>query len=78
MQVEPMKPTFKAPGSKRLKLNHEERLSSLAFNFNLRHYSEGGEAAAELSRLRDVHGVHRLSDARAAKIISRRVDMGAK
>jgi len=33
-----MKPTLKAPGSKRLKLWFDEPLSSFAFNFNLRRY----------------------------------------
>jgi len=34
VQVDPIKPTLKAPGSKRL--NPEEMLSNLAFKFNLR------------------------------------------
>jgi hypothetical protein len=38
VQVDPIKPTLKAPGSKRLKLKSEELLSSFAFNFNLRPY----------------------------------------
>jgi hypothetical protein len=36
-----MKPTFKPPGSKRLKLEHENLLSKIAFNFNLRRYNVG-------------------------------------
>ena len=40
MQVDPIKPTLKAPGSKRLKLEHEKLLSSFAVNFNLRRYTE--------------------------------------
>ena len=39
MQVDPIKPTLKPPGSKRLKVEHE-LLSNVAFNFNLRRYSE--------------------------------------
>jgi len=35
-----MKPTLKAPGSERLKLEHEKLHSNFAFNFNLRRYSE--------------------------------------
>jgi len=35
-----MKPTLKAPGTNRLKLKPEEPLSSFAFKFNLRRYSE--------------------------------------
>ena len=39
VQVEPIKPTLKAPGSKRLKLEHEKTLSNFAFKLNLRRYS---------------------------------------
>ena len=39
MQVDPIKPTLKAPGAKRLKLKCDELLSSFAFNFNLRRYT---------------------------------------
>ena len=39
VQVEPMKPKLKAPGTNRLKLNSDTLLSSFAFNFNLRRYS---------------------------------------
>jgi hypothetical protein len=39
VQVDPIKPTLKAPGSKRLKLRYDEPLSKFAFNFNLRRYS---------------------------------------
>ena len=38
VQVDPIKPTLKAPGSKRLKLEDEKLLSNVAFNFNLRRY----------------------------------------
>jgi hypothetical protein len=34
-----MEPTFKAPGTKRLKLKHDKPVSSLAFEFNLRHFN---------------------------------------
>jgi hypothetical protein len=37
--VDPMKPTFKAPGYTRLKLKHYKLLSSFAFSFNLRRYT---------------------------------------
>ena len=43
MQVDPIKPTFKAPGSKRLKLEHENPVPNFAFNFNLRRYKEAQE-----------------------------------
>ena len=41
VQVDPLKPTLKAPGCERLKLRYDELLSSFAFNFNLRRYSSG-------------------------------------
>ena len=41
MQLDPIKPTLKAPGTERLKLIYDELLSSFAFNFNLRRYSQG-------------------------------------
>ena len=36
MQADPIKPTLKAPGTKRLKLKCDELLSIFGFNFNLR------------------------------------------
>ena len=42
VQVDPTKPTLKAPGYERLKLEHGKLLSIFAFNFNLRRYSEAG------------------------------------
>jgi len=39
VQVDPVKPKAKAPGSKRLKLKCDKLLSSFAFNFNLRCFS---------------------------------------
>ena len=44
MQVDPIKPTVKAPGTKRLKLKYAKLLSSFAFNVNLRRYSSGAMA----------------------------------
>ena len=46
LQVEPMKSKLKAPGTKRLKLDYDMALSSIAFNFNVRRYSkarDGGD-----------------------------------
>jgi hypothetical protein len=40
VQVEPIKPTLKAPGIKLLKLKHDEPLSNVAFKFNLRRYTK--------------------------------------
>jgi hypothetical protein len=42
VQVDPIKPTLKALGTKRLKLKSDAALSSFAFEFNLRHYNVGG------------------------------------
>jgi len=39
VQVDPMRPMLKAPGTKRLKLKYHKLLSSFAFEFNLRRYS---------------------------------------
>ena len=39
MQVDPIKPTLKAPGTKRLKLHYAKPLSNFAFKFNLRRYT---------------------------------------
>jgi len=38
VQVDPIKPTLKAPGPERLKLKHEELLSKFGFKINLRRY----------------------------------------
>jgi hypothetical protein len=39
VQIAPIKPTLKAPGYERLKLEHDNLLSRFAFNFNLRRYT---------------------------------------
>jgi hypothetical protein len=41
VQVDPIKPTLKAPGAMRLKLIYVSLLSSSPFKFNLRRYSKG-------------------------------------
>jgi len=38
VQVYPVKPTLKAPGSKRSRLKYDILLSSFAFKFNVRRY----------------------------------------
>jgi hypothetical protein len=40
VQVDPIKPKLKAPGTKRLKLTYDQLLSSFAFKFNLRRYNK--------------------------------------
>ena len=44
MQVEPIKPTLKAPGIKLLKLKYGKPLSNFAFKFNLRRYTKDKRA----------------------------------
>jgi len=39
VQVDPIKPVLKAPGTKRLILQSDEPLSNFAFKFNLRRYT---------------------------------------
>jgi hypothetical protein len=41
VQVDPMKSTLKAPGSKRLKLEQEKLLQNFDFKFNLRRHNKG-------------------------------------
>jgi hypothetical protein len=45
VQVDPMKPTLKAPGTKRLKLKHDQPLRNFAFKFKLRRYDMGCDEA---------------------------------
>jgi hypothetical protein len=40
VQIDPIKPTLTAPGTKRLKLKHDELFSNFAFKFNLRRHNE--------------------------------------
>jgi len=47
VQVAPIKPQLKAPGTKRLKLKHDGPLSNFAFKFNLRRYSKVDEQGFE-------------------------------
>jgi hypothetical protein len=41
VQVDPIKPTLKALGTKRLQLTYSQLLSKNAFNFNLHRYIKG-------------------------------------
>ena len=45
MQVDPIKPKLKAPGTKHLKLKCDELLSIFALKFDLRRYSMGTTVA---------------------------------
>jgi ankyrin repeat protein len=46
VQVDPIKPVLKAPGTKRLNPKRDELLSNIAFGFNLRRYTEAGNVAS--------------------------------
>ena len=46
MQVAPIKPVLKAPGTILLKLRCDKPLSNIAFKFNLRRHTEGGQLTA--------------------------------
>ena len=50
MQVDPIKPTLKALGTKRLKPNYDEPPCNFAFTFILRRYSEVCEARAAAAK----------------------------
>jgi len=39
VQVDPIKPVSKPPGTKRLKLSYDDPLSNFAFKFNMRRYT---------------------------------------
>jgi hypothetical protein len=41
VQLDPIKPTLKAPGIKLLKLKYDKQLSNVAFKFNLRRCTTG-------------------------------------
>ena len=43
MQVDPMKPKLKPPGTKRLRLKCDILLSTSAFKFNLRRYTKDSD-----------------------------------
>ena len=56
VQVGPMKPMLKAPGTKRLKLKYDESPSNFAFKFNLRRYTVVRGAGARPHALHPVQG----------------------
>jgi hypothetical protein len=56
VQVDPVKPTLKAPGSKRLKLKHDEPLSNFAFKISLRRYTKVGETGERGSEVCVIQG----------------------
>jgi len=48
VQVDPVKPTVKAPGTKRLQVEYDELLSSLAFKFKWRRYNAAARFGGKL------------------------------
>jgi hypothetical protein len=53
VQVDPIKPTFKPPGTNRLKPNCDDLRFNFAFKFNLRRYNMA-DAAKQLQALYEV------------------------
>ena len=52
MQVDPIKPTLKPPGTKRLKLQYDALLSNSGFDFNLHRYNQVPASPAPKSPFR--------------------------
>jgi len=52
VQLEPIEPTWKAPGPQRLILKCEKFLQSCAFEFNVRRYTEALKVNCTISTLR--------------------------
>ena len=50
MQLDPIKPMLKPPGTTHLKLKCDELLSSFAFKFNLRRYTVDRKRVNEFGR----------------------------
>jgi len=57
VQVEPMKPPLKAPGTKRLKAHYDEPPFNFGFKFNLRRYTGCTARAIHARHLRGRGGV---------------------
>jgi hypothetical protein len=51
VQLDPIKPKLKPPGTKRLKLKHDEPLSTFAFNFSLRRYIMARTCTTQFSKV---------------------------
>ena len=58
MQVDPIKPTLKAPGIERLKPKYDGPLSNFASNFDLRHYTWAEFAAESAERRRKMMTIY--------------------
>jgi hypothetical protein len=58
VQVDPIKPTLKAPGTKRLKLEHRNPLSTFAFKCNLHRYKQGKMSCLIINDIDAGRGLH--------------------
>ena len=52
VQVDPIQPALKAPGTERLKLIYDGPLSNFAFKFNLRRYTKSEVWTTKVGRCR--------------------------
>ena len=68
MQVDPIKPTLKPPGTKRLQLQYHDPPSNSAFKFSLRRYSL---VARKKAALRKVNRMELFSEAARAGAYTR-------
>jgi len=62
VQINPIKPTLKAPGIKLLKLKYDKPLSNLAFKFNLRRYTKAIISAVANLVIYDQHSHNTISN----------------
>ena len=59
MQVDPIEPTLKAPGTERLKLKRDKPLSNFALKINLRRYNMEELVAESSAKARGIEaGAH--------------------
>ena len=58
MQVDPIKPTLKPPGTWRLKLGFYELLRKFDFEFNMRRYTKAAEAGLPTAQYNLGRGLH--------------------
>jgi hypothetical protein len=64
VQVDPIKPALKVPGTKRVELIYDGPLSNFTFNFNLRRYTAADARLARLRRWAQIFGRPRWGAAR--------------
>ena len=61
MQIDPIKPVLKAPGSECLILSPDELLSSFAFKFVLRRYTEASDATTDITSVHSAPSLSRMT-----------------